>query len=662
MGDFSNQVRRNKISGPNQRNYDRALWKTALESAFDEEDQRIISAGLFFDRLLSFIRSEKNFSAIKLNSASIIRVIVAISSINFKAVMDSCEIKKKKEKGGLAELQISSLLERKLTIRSGQDFHPDELLSGLGDGMKHILRELLNRADDPSMHDEHEIEIEEIDVISKEFNTAIIYQCAVEYWHDCLSNSFGVEAVEGGVAVTPKNIEMEKARSISIYRRNKISMIDGMLFWSYWKRLPLKERKNLCRIPLVDKIYGDQRISKIDIGFKSSVIESGKISIGTVGMIKTGPYAKLLDEALPDFSGLTLNEVIDGWRLLQSLSLVMFDNLKSIRVNNVKDFLRYAPTISRDVLVATFSRAFQIDREKSARLLEVFVFGNGKNYDTWSQPLIPIGSDFCLALPCIHSINLLRVVEGWMRRGGLDLDRRGKEFEIFCIDEIDKCIKKSSIKTDTQLIRKSIKFHFSNNRSEEIDVIIIIADTILLIEAKCVLWPDDSLQFANYRDTVEKATAQITRKYLAVRDNFREFSERLQSLGYKAPVNPKIVPCVLTNSAVYSGFKFNDVAVVDLPILTAFFSNRHSKFEKRFGDKIVEKHEISFFMDGKNAGQVVESYLGDPPQLSDLKIDTKSRQIEFPIKNEVFGAIFHDIFSVEVNIDRMEKLYGKTLA
>ncbi|WP_147330403.1 MULTISPECIES: hypothetical protein [unclassified Duganella] len=660
MGEFANKVRRNKIAGPNQKNYDQALWKTALTTASDEEDKRVITAGLFFDSLLSFIRSEKNFAELISKPEVVIRAVVAISVLNFKSVMQATEIERKP--GEKAVLQVSSILEKKLTLGNGQKFHPDEILSGLGDGMKHILRELLSRTGDPSVPDGEELSVEQVNLIAAELNNATNYQCAVEYWHDCLSNKFGVEATEGGVAVTPKDVELEKARSISIYRRNKISMNDGLLFQRHWKTWPLALKKELMRIPLVEKVYGNEEISKIDVGFKNSTIENGAISVGAVEMIKAGCYGKLLREELPNFSNITLDIVIDGWRLLQSLALLMAKNLKPIRENNVGDFLRYAPTISKNVLTSMFAKSLNISQEKASHVLDVFVFGKGNSYDTWSQPLIPVGENFCLALPCIHSISLLRVVEGWMRRGGLDLDRRGKEFEAYCIDELDGHIKKSPIKNDVQLVKKSVNFHFKDNRSEEVDIVLVIADTLLVIEAKCILWPDDSLQFANYRDTVEKATVQISRKARAIGDNLGEALQQLGKMGCNVPLNPKIVPCVLTNSAVYSGFKFNGVAVVDLPILNAFFSNSHTKYGKLLGNKVVSTNKISFFEDAKNAGEVIESYLGAPPQLTDLKIDTIERRIEFPIRNESFGAIFHDIFSVEVDVDRMEKLYGNTSA
>ena len=40
--------------------------------------------------------------------------------------------------------------------------------------------------------------------------------------------------------------------------------------------------------------------------------------------------------------------------------------------------------------------------------------------------------DYWLVIPCIHAVHLERIVEGWMRQGGLELERRGPEFERFC--------------------------------------------------------------------------------------------------------------------------------------------------------------------------------------------------------------------------------------
>ena len=244
-----------------------------------------------------------------------------------------------------------------------------------------------------------------------------------------------------------------------------------------------------------------------------------------------------------------------------------------------------------------------------------------------------------------------------MREGGLDLDRRGPEFEKFCREDIALSLSKSAIRRHVTLIDRDVTFKPASEREEEIDIIIIIGKTILLIEAKCILWPDESLQYANYRDTVEGAIEQIIRKKDAVVRNYECFSDKLKQLGYSAPEACSIECCVLTNSAVYSGFPIDGVPVVDLSILGTFFDNNFTKFEARQSGKTTSSFSISFYTDIDDAEDKLNGYLLDPPQLIDTKKSVKSRQTTFPIEHSTFGKLIKQSYSVQIDLDEMKKRY-----
>jgi hypothetical protein len=161
--------------------------------------------------------------------------------------------------------------------------------------------------------------------------------------------------------------------------------------------------------------------------------------------------------------------------------------------------------------------------------------------------------DYWLVIPCIHSVQLEPIVEGWMRQGGLKLERRGPEFERFCRELLRIFVARSPIKEAVTLVNQPVQFSPPGEQGEEIDLVIVIADTVLLVEAKCILWPDDPFQFIRYRETIERAVKQIKRKRNAVIRHYTDFSHRLAQLGYTLPISPKIACCVLTNSAVFAG-------------------------------------------------------------------------------------------------------------
>jgi hypothetical protein len=178
------------------------------------------------------------------------------------------------------------------------------------------------------------------------------------------------------------------------------------------------------------------------------------------------------------------------------------------------------------------------------------------------------------------------------------------------------------------------------------------------VEAKCLLWPDGSLECANYQDKIEKAAKQILRKKDAVNRNYACFAKRLKQLGYVAPEKPRVICCVLTNSVMFSGFPIEGVPVVDLSILGSFFVNEHVKFEGRQAGKIIEQRVMRFFESKADAGEVLEGHLLDPPQLSDVKRSVKSREVVFPVESPLFGKIIQETFRVEIDMKEMSVRYN----
>jgi hypothetical protein len=238
---------------------------------------------------------------------------------------------------------------------------------------------------------------------------------------------------------------------------------------------------------------------------------------------------------------------------------------------------------------------------------------------------------------------------------------RGKPFEKFYREKLAISLQDSPIKKSVAIIDQSVKFKPSLEEEEDLDIVVIISDTVLIVEVKCIIWPDDSIQFANYRDTVEKAVKQIARKQEAVQRNYDEFSDRLKQLGYIALARCCLVSCVLTNSAVYSGFSISGIPIIDLSLIESFFKNEHVKIEVSRAGEVVKSQTMSFYTDAPEASRVLGQYLANPPQVSDLKTSVKNRRIIFPVENNDYGKLIYETYSVQIDVEAMESRYGMML-
>lgn len=663
MGEFAKHARHGKIAGPNLPGFKREAWEKRLnDPALDDDDRRILAAGLFLDDLLSFLRGQIRLADIGMRPQALIRLTIGLATHNLYQLYAATRIDQPLP-GTAAELDFPTLLSTTVSVPGGQAFAPDELITGAGDGMKHMFKQLLASQAKPGDRDEHDVNIDDLARISAELNNAVLYECAVGYWHSCVGNGYGLGVHEAGVMIHASRPGLEAARFVSMYRRNNGFLQDSMEIAEAWlHKWPAATKNALCGIPLVRRVYGSERIERIELGLDGKVLEAAVTGVVAMLGLQHGYYRAFVGEPLPELGAFTINQIIAGWRVLQSLAMAISDSLGPASSSDPRELLRFSPSIPHHVLRATFAKALGLDAERAEALLDVFVFRGNRSQDLWTRPLMRMGQDYFLVVPCIHSVHLERIVEGWMRQGGLDLERRGPEFEKYCREQLQQYAKTSPIAAAVTILDRELKFTPAGGAQEEIDIVVLIGDAVLLVEAKCILWPDDPPQFANYRETIEKAAAQLRRKQDAAASDYPGFTRRLRELSHVAPAPGKILGCVLTNSAVYAGFSIDGVPVIDLPILAAYLENRYVKAEVRQGSKSLHQHLRHFYDDAVQAGMRLERYLADPPQLSDMKRYVKLRDLVFPVESPVFGKLVHRSYSVEVDIAEMKQRYGPPAA
>jgi hypothetical protein len=657
MGTFANDVRYGKRAGPSQRGFDRVAWEAAATPAFDEDDARVHQAGLLFDVLLTQLRSWIALDDIQASPGAAVQLAVAVCNrnlVHLQRDMEGTFIRR----NGAPVIDLPDLLEQKLPSVLGELFAPDELITGMGDGLKHMLRQLIARGADTLAGSAFTADT--IDATVTEINKAIIYQCAVEYWHDCQGNTYGVSAEKDGLFIRPSNAARETARVLSIYRRNNLSLQFGLQMTMWWRGLDAVRREKISRIILPRKLHGVASIERIELGNSPRVLGDAATALGEALAVQIGYYRGFLDEGLPRFNGVTLALLIDTWRFLQAVGALMNDGL--LRLRGEIDTARCAPSIPLRVLVPSVARSLGIAPAQAQLALEALTFDGSPARDLWCQPLVRIGDAVILMLPCILSARLLRIVEGWMRQGGIKLDRRGTPFEAYCRNELKKAADACPLAGCARVLDSAVVFAPPAGRSEEIDVVAVIGRNILIIEVKCILWPDDALQFTNYHDTVVGATAQIERKRVAAVAHLEAFKQCLRDRGCTVPDDAFVTACVLTNSPVYSGFPINGVPVVDTAMIGHYLANRYTKAEMFDAGRSVHRHDLTFYDTVEQAADRLHAQLASPVELSDIRQYVTTRTVQFPLAHSLYGPVFHQTYEVVLDRDALQQRYGPALA
>jgi len=144
MGEFARQVKNGTIHGPHTRKFKREDWEAmARREDTDFDDKRLARAGIFFDDLLTFLRSEMRLSHLPLQHSAIMRLAVGLATWNYCRISAQTQEKLPTPKPGETPVLMQSSLEGlQISVATGQLFAPDELIDGLGNELKYMLDDL----------------------------------------------------------------------------------------------------------------------------------------------------------------------------------------------------------------------------------------------------------------------------------------------------------------------------------------------------------------------------------------------------------------------------------------------------------------------------------------------------------------------------------------
>jgi hypothetical protein len=172
MGEFARQVKNGTIHGPHMPKFNREDWEAlARREDTDDDDKRLARAGLFFDDLLTFLRSEMRLSHLPLQPNAIMRLAVGLATWRYCRLSAEAQGKLPAPKPEETPvLMQSSLEELQISLATGQLFAPDELIDGLGNELKYMLDDLQSLPTNQTLRTEYDASRKDIDDISHEFN------------------------------------------------------------------------------------------------------------------------------------------------------------------------------------------------------------------------------------------------------------------------------------------------------------------------------------------------------------------------------------------------------------------------------------------------------------------------------------------------------------
>lgn len=654
MDEFVDKVQNGKssrIAHPIQKKFDLATWDNEFNKITcpSEKDKRLYEMGRWVFNKLALIRGKLPINALSsVTRADLIRCIVG--SLNRSAyLMSKLTVA---DLGSFKEVNSAQIIQSGIPTITGQKATLDSALETLIDAARFPLRIALSmdteQMPSSSLADE--------DIIDAVIRASVLgqYYSEIELtWNGGVWEGWYLHPYKEVDFVIPGDPERSRINAVASFRRQSLQA--EMLGWSlsFWKSHPGLESDVAPR--LVINIYGKGRQQKYKLEKANIADRKVPFSYARRFYAVQEYLEPVLELPLPNFGGITVSTLIQAWELLESLGESILRRVPTnTGVTKIKELTKFAPVVHLNRIIPLFAKGLKVSAVLAENIIAIFTSDDSIKDELWFRPLIKLADGQLLPIlsPILHG-SFLRIIECWMKEGGVDLDQRGKLFEEYARLHIRSDIQSSKVLKCAGVHPRALTLPDSE-LDEEIDIILWLGNTILIGEAKCILFPASSLEYHNYFNVLEGKAAQAKRKAKAA---IRNKQVLLKLLGIENQVNESqvnVIPFVLINQVLGTGFVINEVPVVDMLILTRYLDGRWMKMG-RFEDSEAVSNDITYFFETETeASDRIGSYLEDPPQINLYKDATKLKDYKFPIlssNDRPFSTVFFEVELVGTGLD-----------
>lgn len=629
MGEFKKRVQANRVTGPLRRGFTPDGWAKEFNASLtsDDDDKDIYAVGLVIYEKLQNIRAQLKLSTSEsLSATTKLRAFVAAANHNFMVARDKTRAaiakaaadRARQAANGFGAEELAAV---KLNLPGGFDWSPNEVIESLVDGIEIPVRVALQATPDlagnPRMG-----QIKWGD-IALELNLGIMYRHTEDLWDDCLWNGYKLFDKERLKAFLPQDPDLIRGYIVGLSRRQSLSIAFNVLGTKVYREMVARGTlPNIRDVRAIKRQGKRQTISVSKPGQPTAALEE----LIVMRSLASEPYyTELLGEPLPALDGLTLSLIIDAWIVISRVSLILVESVGQKHVLGLEQgsaastwLPEYTPVLHVSALVDALSAAAGISPGNGRRLIEFFTFRGQPSQEIWSQPLVPVGAaTVAPVFAAIVSPNLRRLIDVWMRQGGVDLSRRGPAFEAHIRATVADSIDTSQVLAGhAACIREDYTFRPSQAREEQIDLIFTIGSTVFVAEAKCILEPTETKAVAMHRKTVDGAAEQALRKAHALEANRGEFVADLKRWDIDLPEDFKVTPLIVVSTSTHVGISAKGIPVIDEFILGRFLAGELDDVAIHGRDFTFQKRlKTIFYSNVQEAEAKAAEYFASPPQL-----------------------------------------------
>lgn len=312
------------------------------------------------------------------------------------------------------------------------------------------------------------------------------------------------------------------------------------------------------------KMFVEDGVLKFKIGSgKNKILED--YSIGFQAAIDSH-YEFLKNVQLPNLNNITIEKALSIWVIICSLMQYVKNNLltKDDSIYAEQDVNKFPHIIKKNNLIWYIELLSKLKRSEISRVIKLFEADWQRANDIWDTPFFPIKDDYIFAIMPIADSMIYNTIDLIIDKGGIDLSDRGGHFENYLRNTLNS---KSNQWGYSVNIIECKQFENKNNEEEEIDLIVSLAEIIIICEVKCIQYPMTVRDHHNCWKKLQQGCKQAERKAEFIKRNAKIFKNKIENLDSKI-----IIPIVVTNYPLYTGFQHNEVYVTDSYSFLSYFS------------------------------------------------------------------------------------------
>lgn len=320
-------------------------------------------------------------------------------------------------------------------------------------------------------------------------------------------------------------------------------------------------------------------------------------------------YIDYIYTPLKEYKSLNLSDVRYFWIVFFSLSQCIIKTFLN------KNTIKLPVSFTKKRLIEIITKCIDLNIYQAEQLIDLHTSTKNNLTDFYLKPIYKIGEDYFISLGVFLGGQFTRVIDEIVKNQLETKDtKKGKFFEKNFKTLISEQISKNKILKNGFCRVLSLGFKQSKgNKNEEIDIVIRIGETYLLIEAKSFIYRIGVTGYHNNLNEMKESNAsQKIDFFISEYDRFKENFDKDANFALK---KEKVVFCYLTSVPHATGIKINNMPVVDSSILERYFGQ--GNFELR--NRKNESKLFNFYNNFEEAEKNIKRYLDNPPQLTRLK-------------------------------------------